>query len=210
MARDLYAVRGRDVSVVTFGPLPRLQDMNVPHDVMTDAEVVRRVRRGDREAYRVLMHRYQDPLYRCAVSLVGDRDVASDMVQAAFVSGYAEIARLRDDASFGGWVYRACLNRCRDHLKSRRRRDIALDDAQGPLASPERTDAEMERSELRRSLDGALATLSDEYREAFVLKHVEDRSYEEISELLSVSVPALKMRVHRARESLRNALEGVL
>lgn len=185
--------------------------MNVPHDVLTDAEVVRRVRRGEREAYRVLMHRYQDPLYRCALSLVGDPDVASDMVQAAFVSGFTDIGRLRDDANFGGWVYRSCLNRCRDYLRSRRRRDIPLDDAPAPvLSSPERTDAEMERSELRRSLDGALATLSDEYREAFVLKHVEERSYEEMSELLSVSVPALKMRVHRARESLRNALEEVL
>lgn len=185
--------------------------MNVPHDVMTDAEVVRRVRRGDRDAYRVLIHRYQDSLYRSAMSFVNDRDVASDMVQSAFVNAYARLKDLKDDASFGGWVYRGCVNACRDYLKSRRRRDIPLDDAAAPsLVSRDRTDAYLERAELRRSLDDALGSLPDNYREAFVLKHVDERSYEEMSEILSASVPTLKMRVHRAREALKTALEEVL
>jgi RNA polymerase sigma-70 factor, ECF subfamily len=196
---------------VTFFVLGRLEDMSVPFDVMTDSEIVRHVRRGEREAYRVLVHRYQDTLFRTALSLVRDRDVAAEMVQAAFVSGYSELKSLRDDGSFGGWVYRGCVNRCRDWLKSRRRRDVALDDSPAELlTSHERTDSALERGELRRTLDGALATLSDEYREAFVLKHVDERSYEEMSELLNVSVPALKMRVHRAREALKSALEEVL
>lgn len=183
----------------------------MPYDVMTDAEIVRRVRRGEREAYSVLVHRYQDTLFRSALSLVRDRDAAADLVQGAFVSGYAELPRLRDEGSFGGWVYRACMNRCRDWLKSGRRRDVALDDSPpGALASRERTDDALEHGELRRSLDGALATLNDEYREAFVMKHVDERSYEEMSEMLNVSVPALKMRVHRAREALKSALEEVL
>ncbi len=183
----------------------------MPHDVLTDAEVVRRVKRGDRDAYRVLIHRYQDALYRSALSLVNDRDVAADMVQTAFVNGYSRLKELKDDASFGGWVYRGCVNACRDYLKSRRRRDIPLDDADAPaLMSRDRTDAAVETAELRRSLDDALATLPDEYREAFVLKHVDERSYDEMSEILSASIPALKMRVHRAREALKTALEGVL
>ncbi len=185
--------------------------MTVPNDVLTDAEVVRRVKRGDRDAYRVLVHRYQDALYRCAVSLTGDRDVAADLVQATFVKAFTEIARLQDDASFGGWIYRACVNRCRDYQKSHRRRDVALDAVGGPqLASRDRADAALERDELQRSLDTALSGLTDEYREAFVLKHVEERSYDEMSDLLGVSVSALKMRVHRAREALKTALEEVL
>jgi RNA polymerase sigma-70 factor (ECF subfamily) len=196
---------------VTFSGLNRLKDMSVPNDVLTDAEVVRRVRRGDRDAYRVLVHRYQDTLYRCALSMVGDDDTARDLVQATFVKAFTHLKRLHDDASFGGWVYRACVNACRDHLKSRRRRDIPLDAAGAPvLMARDRADTAIEQHELQRSLDDALQMLPDEHREAFVLKHVDERSYEEMSAVLGASVPALKMRVHRAREALKKALEEVL
>jgi RNA polymerase sigma-70 factor (ECF subfamily) len=177
----------------------------------TDAEVVRRVRRGDRDAYRLLVERYQDVLFRHAFSMVRERDVAADLVQSAFVHAFAQLGTLREDAAFGGWIYRTCVNRCRDHLKSRRRRDVPLDDApHDVLADTTRTDESLERRELRRTLDDALATLSDEHREAFVMKHVEERSYEEMAEILGASVSALKMRVHRAREALKSALEEVL
>jgi RNA polymerase sigma-70 factor (ECF subfamily) len=173
--------------------------------------VVRRVRRGDRESYRVLVERYQDVLFRHALTMVRERDVAADLVQGTFVHAFAQLDSLRDDASFGGWVYRTCVNRCRDHLKSRRRHDLPLDDAPHEvLAASARTDEPLERRELRRTLDAALASLSDEHREAFVMKHVEERSYEEMAELLGASVSALKMRVHRAREALKSALEEVL
>jgi RNA polymerase sigma-70 factor, ECF subfamily len=177
----------------------------------TDAEIVGRVKRGERDAYRLLVVRYQDLLYRYALSLTGEADVAADMVQATLVRGYEQLGRLRDDASFGGWIYRMCGNRCRDHLKSARRRDVPLELTPAEaLQSADRTDAALAESELRRALDAALAGLSEEHREAFLLKHVEERSYEEMSALLGASVPALKMRVHRARESLKNALEEVL
>lgn len=185
--------------------------MEWPPDVQSDAEIVRRVQRGDREAYRALVHRYQDTLFRYALSMLGDRDAATDAAQAAFVSAYGQLDTLRDGASFGGWVYRICANRCRDQLKSRRRRDVSLEDSPADaLTAGDRTDERTERNELRRALDGALATLNADYREAFVLKHVEERSYEEMADILGASVPALKMRVHRAREALRSALEEVL
>ena len=185
--------------------------MSVPNDVLTDAEVVQRVWRGDRDAFRVLVHRYQDTLFRCAVSLVNDRDVAADVVQATFVKAFEDIRKLDDRSNFGGWAYRSCINRCRDYLKSRRRRDVALDEApSSSVISRDHADGALERNELRRSLDDALAMLSDECREAFVLKHVEEKSYEEMSQVLDASVPALKMRVHRAREALKSALEEVL
>ncbi|HSJ24823.1 MAG TPA: RNA polymerase sigma factor [Longimicrobiales bacterium] len=177
----------------------------------TDAEVVGRVRRGDTDAYRTLVARYQDVLYRQALGMVGEADVAADLVQATLVNAYTQLDRLRDDSNYGGWVYRMCQNRCRDHLKSVRRRDVSLDESPpAALASPFAADAPMERRELRRALGAALQQLNDEHREAFILKHVEERSYDEMATLLGASVPALKMRVHRAREALRCALEEVL
>jgi RNA polymerase sigma-70 factor, ECF subfamily len=178
---------------------------------VTDAEIVGRVRRGDRDAYRLLVIRYQDLLYRYALSLIRDPDVAADMVQASLISGYEQLDRLRDESSFGGWIYRMCGNRCRDYLKSARRRDVPLDlSPDEALQSSSRADAALADAELRSALDDALSRLSEEHREAFMLKHVEERSYEEMSTLLGASVPALKMRVHRAREALKSALEEVL
>jgi RNA polymerase sigma-70 factor, ECF subfamily len=178
---------------------------------LTDAVAVGRVRRGEREVYRTLVERYQDTLYRYAVSMVGDPDTAADMVQASFVNAYAKLGKLRDDASFGGWVYRMCVNRCRDHLKSVRRRDVGLSETPAHvLASAARTDYPLEHRELRGQLDDALAQLNDDLRTAFVMKHVEECSYDEMADVLGASVPALKMRVHRAREALRSALEEVL
>ena len=180
-------------------------------DEPQDAEVVRRVLGGDREAFRMLVRRYQDPLYRYALSMTSQDDVAADVVQAALVKAYTQMARCRDPERFGAWVFRIVANACKDHLKSRRRRDVSLDDdgAVVPVASGDPS-AELERSELRRELNDALAQLNEPMRQAFVLKHVEGRSYEEIADMLNVSVPALKMRVHRAREALRETLEEVL
>jgi RNA polymerase sigma-70 factor (ECF subfamily) len=176
----------------------------------SDEAIVSRVRAGDREAYRILVGRYQASLFRHARYMTGNVDEAADLVQTAFVRAYAQISRCRDPRRFGAWVFRILANACKDHLKNRRRRDITLD-AEPPPAIRARSDPEldMERAEVSRLLETALATLPEIQREAFLLKHVEGLSYEEISEMLDVSVPALKMRVHRAREALRVALEEV-
>jgi RNA polymerase sigma-70 factor, ECF subfamily len=182
-----------------------------PTDSLSDADLVRRVRGGDGNCYRVLVERYQDTLFRCARAQVREHDVAADVVQATFVHAYDRLASLRDESSFGGWVYRMCLNRCRDHLKSARRRDVPLDATpEHRLAGADRADRALEDEELRRLLDHALAALNDSQRTAFVLKHVEERTYEEMSDMLGEPVGALKMRVHRAREALKRTLEEVL
>lgn len=177
----------------------------------SDAAVVARVRAGDREAYRILVRRYQDGLYRHALRMIGHADAAADLVQGALVKAYSHIHRCRDPERFGAWLFRILANRCKDHLKSRRRRDVSLDSVDMPTArSAENPALDAERLELRELLGRALEKLPHIQREAFLLKHVEGLSYEEISERLDVSIPALKMRVLRAREALRAQLEEVL
>jgi RNA polymerase sigma-70 factor, ECF subfamily len=177
----------------------------------TDAEVVGRVRRGDRDAYRLLVARYQDLLYRYALSMLGEPDGAADVVQATLVNGYIKLSKLRDAGNFGGWIYRMCGNLCRDQLRSARRRDVPLESApEAVLGAVDRADGPLDQDELRRALDEALGALSAEHRTAFLLKHVEGLSYDDMSALVGASVPALKMRVHRARDLLRSALEEVL
>lgn len=177
----------------------------------TDGDVVARVRSGDRDAYRILVKRYQDLLYRHALRMTGHADVAADLVQSSLVKAYTHIDRCRNPERFGAWLFRILANRCKDHLKSRRRRDASLDADPIPQARSNDDPAlDAERLELRDLLQAALRKLPEIQREAFLLKHVEGRSYEEISEMLDVSIPALKMRVLRAREALRAELEEVL
>jgi RNA polymerase sigma-70 factor (ECF subfamily) len=172
----------------------------------SDGDVVARVLDGDREAFRILVRRHEDMLFGHAVRMTGRGDVAADLVQASLIRAFTSLDRCRNPERFGAWAFRIVSNQCKDYLKNVRRKNVALDDA-GPVAAPDDPDERLERSELRTRLDAALAQLPEDQREAFVMKHEEGRSYEEMAELLNVSTGALKMRVHRARERLVELLE---
>jgi RNA polymerase sigma-70 factor, ECF subfamily len=173
----------------------------------SDAEDVRRVLRGDSAWYAVLVRRYQEPLYRHAYGMLGDADAAADLVQDSLVKAYTRLATC-DPERFAAWLFRILRNRCKDYLKSRRRRDVPLLD-DGPHAAPLSDDpvVTLERSELGQVVADALARIPEPQREAFLLKHVEGRSYEEMAELLDAGISALKMRVMRAREALQELLK---
>jgi RNA polymerase sigma-70 factor (ECF subfamily) len=172
----------------------------------SDAEVVRAVLNGDRDAYSVLVQRYQHALHRHAAQMTGRPDVAAEIVQSALVKGYEKLHSCRDTDRVGAWLFRIVANQTKDYLKNRRRRDVPLQDAE-PLTLDVGPEHDAERGELGDRIRAALARLTPEERQAFVLKHVEGYSYEEMAELLGASVGALKMRVHRAREALQPLLE---
>jgi RNA polymerase sigma-70 factor, ECF subfamily len=176
-------------------------------EAASDAEEVRRVLRGEAARYEVLVRRYQEPLYRHAFGMVGDADAAADLVQDSLVKAYTRLGTCDPDR-FAGWLFRILRNRCKDYLKSRRRRDVPLLD-DGPHAAPASDDPvrTLERTETGRAVARALARIPPSQREAFLLKHVEGRSYEEMAELLGAGISALKMRVMRAREALQEMLK---
>ena len=173
----------------------------------SDAEDIRRVLCGDTAHYEVLVRRYQESLYRHAFGMVGDADAAADLVQDSLVKAYSRLATCDPDR-FAAWLFRILRNRCKDYLKSRRRRDLPLLD-EGAHAAPAADDPArtLERAELGTVVSQALARIPASQREAFLLKHVEGRSYEEMAELLDAGISALKMRVMRAREALQELLK---
>lgn len=170
---------------------------------LSDGVVVRRVLDGEVELYRVLVERYRERFGRHAVALVGDRDAAADAMQEAFIRAYDSLDRCREPDRFGSWFFRILTNQCHD-TRDRVRGHADITEVDPPSA--EATDAELERNELGRMIDVALDELTPEQRDAFVMKHVDGRSYEEMAELTGVGVDALKMRVHRARDTLRQKL----
>jgi len=167
-----------------------------------DAVVIARVLSGDKQQFALLVTRYQTSLYRHAVSMVLDHDVAADMVQDTFVRAYTRLSTCRDRDRFRAWIFQMLRNRCLDYLKDVRRRSVPLDRAAGVADPVEEPVMRMERGRVRGEIARALAQLPDAQREAFVMHHIEELPYETMAELLGASVSALKMRVLRARETL--------
>ncbi|CAN5194065.1 sigma-70 family RNA polymerase sigma factor [soil metagenome] len=176
----------------------------VPDQREEDQEIIARVLAGSRDAYAILIQRYSDPLYRHALGMTGSPDVAEDILQASFIKAYHHLHEVR--GRFDAWLFRIVANASKDWLKNIRRSHVSYeeDDQPSGLHTPEE---EMDRTELRTDLEKALSSLPESLREAFVMKHVEGRSYEEMAALLDTTVGALKMRVHRAREALQEQLQ---
>ena len=171
-------------------------------DGPSDAELVERVLAGEREEFAELIRRYQAGLYRHAFGMVGDPDAASDLVQDSFIKAYGSLTRCQEPGRFGSWIFRILRNTCLDYLKNRRRSDVSLEDGAPLATASDDPEGELERADASRAIRSALEALPEAQREAFLLKHVEGLSYEEIAERLGASVSALKMRVKRAREAL--------
>jgi len=175
---------------------------------LDDAALIARVLRGDKQVFAVLVGRYQTGLYRHAVSMVLDHDVATDMVQETLVRAYTHLSTCRDHERFRAWVFQMLRNRCLDYLKDIRRRNVSLDRALDVPDTAEEPVQRMERARLRGELAKALEQLPDAQREAFLMHYVEELPYETMADLLGASVSALKMRVLRARDTLGAALRN--
>lgn len=174
-----------------------------------DAELVRRVLEGDADAFAGLVGRYREPLGRYATRMLGNRADAEDALQETFVRAYRSLGRCTDPDRFGAWVFGILVNRCRTAGAQRARRDrlIVFDD--GAVTRAGSADDPIERRDLLDTVQRALGRLAPLLREAFLLKFVEEMSYEEMSQVTGASVPALKMRVSRARSDLRSLLAEV-
>jgi RNA polymerase sigma-70 factor (ECF subfamily) len=171
----------------------------------SDELLVRRVLAGETHVYEELVERYRTRLGRYAVRMLGNAADAEDALQDTFVRAYRSLARCKADR-FRYWVFGILINRCRTYAAQRTRRQNVVTSHDFLVASAATVDPG-ENDVWRLAIAWAMEQLPDEQREAFLLKHVEDLSYEEMQALTGASVPALKMRVLRAREALRRLLE---
>ena len=184
-------------------------DGKVPLVGMTDGALVRRTLDGDARAFTELVDRHAAACLRFATRMLGERSDAEDVAQETFLRAFKALAHYDERLPFRTWLFSILINRCRTALSQRTRRErrVVFDNEALERSSVE---AAQDAMELREELNRAIANLPAEQREAFLLRHVEDLSYEEIMSVTGAGMSALKMRVKRACERLQQLLaDGV-
>ena len=183
---------------------------------MTDVTVVSRARTGDPDAFRLLVERHSQPIFRVAYRMTGNEHDADDVVQETFLRAYRQLDRFEERANFGTWLHRIAINCALDLLRARGRMDRYYggdpEDAEmnGTIRSEPEQDRLLISAELREQVAAAMERLSGNERTAFVLRHFEGMPVEEIGKTLGIQVNAAKHTIFRAVRKLREALEPIV
>ncbi len=178
---------------------------------MNDEELIDETLNGNREAFCALALKYQDRVYNLALPIVGNHDDALDVVQETFLQALSHLESFRRSSRFYTWLYRIAYN-CAIGTLRRRRKTLSVDVVSEEFgvsfeSNEDAPDARLRRKDVAKALKVALAKLPTEYRKAIVLREIYDYDYEQIAEKLNVPVGTVRSRLHRARASLRKALE---
>lgn len=177
-----------------------------------DQRLVDRLRRGDEDAYRELVETYQDRIIAVVSRVAGLRSDAEDLAQETFLKAFGAIDRFQGNSALYTWLYRIGVNTARDWLAHRRRRPAVSLDAMPPgVVDPVDPDdgpgERARREELRGYVRATMERLPEPFRTTLALRELEGRTYEEVAEILGVSLGTVESRIFRARTKLRRLLE---
>jgi RNA polymerase sigma-70 factor (ECF subfamily) len=174
----------------------------------SDSVAIARVRAGDGDAYRALVERHSRGVFRLAFRMTGNEQDAEDIVQETFLRAYRQLHRYESRASFGTWLYRIAANCALDlgRARSRHPQTELVEKAAGD-PGPDRL---LAGDEVRRTLTVTLDGMTEQERTAFVLRHFEGQTIEEIAASLGLSGNAAKHSIFRAVQKLRRALEPLV
>lgn len=186
---------------------------------VAETRLIDRINAGEESAFRQLMQRYNQSLYRVARAIVSDDAEAEDVLQESYTRAFAAMSGFRGDSSLGTWLTRIVINEGRGRLRRRRTVTQAADalKQQGatvigfpggqPVESP---DTHVARAETRVLLEQAIDSLPDVFRPTFILRDIQEFTVEETAEILGVQPETVKTRLFRARRLLRKSLDATL
>ena len=168
-----------------------------------DKTLMERCIKGDRQAFEVLLVRYEKPVYNAAYRMLHSRDDARDVTQTVFLKVFERIDQFDPQRRFFSWIYRITLNESINWLKKSNRLDPLDDRIVDGSGGPEKA---AENQQLSEGMQAALMAISPDYRQVIVLKHVLGCSYQEIAEVLDIPEKTVKSRLYSARQLLKDKL----
>lgn len=188
-----------------------------PLDTAADRELVVRLQAGSEDAYEALIERFQRPVYNLALRLIDRPGDAGDIAQEVFIKVFRGVAAFRGDSSLRTWIYRITVNEAHNRRRwifRHQHNEVGLecdgeDDGTLERALPDRGRSPFDSAADQQKMvliERALLAINPRFREAVVLRDIEDLSYEEIAEILQISLGTVKSRILRGREALRREL----
>jgi len=185
----------------------------------TDSQLVRRVQKGDKGAFDILVLKYQHKIVNLVMRYVRDPEQAMDISQEAFIKAYRALPRFRGDSAFYTWLYRIAVNTAKNHLAAQRRRpmDVELDlqdpeqfDLHARLKETDTPEAVMISREMMETVEQAIQSLPDDLRTAIILRELDGMSYEEIAETMECPVGTVRSRIFRARDAISKKVGSLI
>ena len=181
--------------------------------------VIARALEGDQQAFAEILNRYRGSIYNLIYKMVHNREETEDLVQEAFIKAFCSLSTFNEDYAFSTWLFKIAINNCIDHFRKKKLKTFSIDtpiqSKDGTITrefsdtsfSPENPLLSKEKTKL---IEDAINKLPEKYRISIILRHNEDKSYEEISQILEIPLGTVKARIFRAREMLKKQLKGKL
>lgn len=173
---------------------------------LSDNELVEAIRRGDREAYRILIERHKSYVFTLVLRMVDHRETAEDLAQETFIKVFRSLEHFRGDAKFTTWLYRLTVNLVKDYRRAQARRPVEnwLDRMKDWIGSrSEQPEEQAVLREERRSVQDLVAELPEKYRIIITLYHFRQLSYQEIAEIMQIPVKTVETRLYRGKAMLK-------
>ena len=184
-----------------------------------DLQLVQKAVNGNRKAFTTLFNRYFQSVYNFALMLSCDPALAEDLTQEAFIKAYNSIVSFNEEYAFSTWLFKIATNNCIDFFRKRKLKTQSMDqtvrykddEIKQEYPDIEKTaDKDLLAGEKTRLIRQAIDELPEKYRTAITLRHSEEKSYEDIAQLLELPLGTVKARIFRAREMLKKSLKDIL
>jgi RNA polymerase sigma-70 factor, ECF subfamily len=188
-----------------------------------DALLVERAKRGDVSAFEMLVVKYQRRIERLIGRMVRDVDLVQDIAQESFIRAYRALPQFRGESAFYTWLYRIAVNTAKKALVDKKRDPLVLESAlvstdegeepsraENELSDGETPEAVLASKEIAATVNAAIDALSEDLRQAIVLREIEGLSYEEIADVMNCPIGTVRSRIFRAREAIATRLRPLL
>ncbi len=188
---------------------------NASESSLEDDRFVTSALSGDESAYRKLVNKYEKPLYFHIRKMIKEKELVEDLVQEVFMKAFHNLATYNNEYAFSTWLYRIATNHTIDYLRKKKLQTLSINepyqskDGEMELQLPDNsfaTDSPMIKKERRKFVTEAIQNLPEQYRQVIEMRHMEEKSYQEIAEILELPLGTIKAHIFRAREMLYKAM----